>query len=225
MLRLLPPTIGVILLIASGIAHGLITDRWGMGEDIKVSAKKLAKVPATIGDWESQELEIPARQLAAAEAVGSLSRQYVRNSDGSAVRLMILCGRPGPISVHSPTVCFTSSGLHLQDPPKKYQATFGDESPSQGEFWKGNFAAASETNPTVTRTYWGWNSGGEWKVPDNPRLTFARYPHLYKLYLTTDVTVNGLPVDANDKPIKDDVAVEFMRLLLPELDKVLFQTN
>ena len=54
-----------------------------------------------------------------------------------------------------------------------------------------------------------------WVIPENPRLTFAGLPVLYKLYLIREDAGTG-------EPNAPDPCVEFMRELLPQLNRTLF---
>ena len=69
--------------------------------------------------------------------------------------------------------------------------------------------------PARLRIYWGWSATGSWTAPDNPRLAFARFPVLYKLYVLREATASGGRPEA-------DPCVEFLPRVLAELDKCLF---
>lgn len=215
--RLLPVLLSIVTIVASGFLHGQWTDRWGTTHDVTDAAVRLDDVPITIGDWYSEELEIPARQIKAAEAVGHLSRVYRNRVDGSEVNVMILCGRPGPIAVHPPTVCFTGAGFGLDTEPEKFLVKAEDSSPL-GEFWVGDFVKDSAAVRFRMRTFWSWNADDNWQVPNNTRVAFARYPYLYKMYVTRQ-----LP--SNEVPVSEDAAGDFLRLFIPELKRVLFQVQ
>ncbi len=206
--------IALVLLAGSGVVHGLLTDRWSTGAELQLAAESLDAVPASLGEWESKPVDVPERQLQQAEAVGHLSRHYVNRATGETVTVLIVCGRPGPISVHPPTVCFTSAGWNLAAEPQKLTLT---ESPTTAQFWVGDFFKASSAGQVSMRTFWTWSADGSWSTPANPRFTFARYPFLYKLYLlhTTD---RGTP------PMQKDPALPFLRAFLQQLDENLKKT-
>jgi hypothetical protein len=110
MLRILPILCAFVLLIASGISHRLWTGSWTTNGEPALSASRLTAVPALIGDWVGADQEIDARQLARAEAAGHLARRYVQRRTGAEVSLFIICGRPGPVSVHTPDICYGGIG-------------------------------------------------------------------------------------------------------------------
>jgi hypothetical protein len=64
------------------------------------------------------------------------------------------------------------------------------------------------------RLFYGWRTADGWKVSNNPRLDFARQPVLYKMYISHEMT-------ESDERQGDAACAEFIRLLLPELEKAL----
>ena len=83
-----------------------------------------------------------------------------------------------------------------------------------GEFWTADALRSKAAEETRVRIYWAWNAGRAWTPSDDARVTFARAPVLHKLYVVRDLdTVEEGAVDP---------CVELMQLLLPELDRTLF---
>ena len=41
----------IALLLLGGAAHGLLSNRWGISEDILLLGKKLSEIPTEIGPW------------------------------------------------------------------------------------------------------------------------------------------------------------------------------
>ena len=70
--------------------------------------------------------------------------------------------------------------------------------------------------PVQLHIFWAWSATGDWQAPDNPRLTFARAPLLYKLYVLREGTTDG-------ERLEEDSCKEFIKRLLPELEQCLFQ--
>ena len=210
------PVIAGIILLLAGIAQGLRSDRWGLRPDVLAAAKKLSKVPATIGKWHSSEVPIDQRELTMAGALDYLSRKYVSRDDGTAVYVTILCGRHGPMSVHAPTVCFVGAGWNLNEPPVKYSLQIGNP-PQNKEFWLADFQKNSASMTHTMRTFWSWSVSGDWRAVDHPRITYADSPFLYKIYISYSLTETGEPID---EPTK-----EFLELLLSEVDRTLFNSG
>jgi hypothetical protein len=62
---------------------------------------------------------------------------------------------------------------------------------------------------------WAWSGSGDWLVPESPRVAFAKYFGLYKLYITHDLV-------SPDEPLMTDPMLDFARALMPKLSEALF---
>src|SRR5207248_10835164 len=97
------------VVLAAGLVHGLWSDRWGDNRDLEAAAARLRQVPRRVGEWQGHDKAIEADRVARAEAVGYLHRTYA-GPGGQAVSVVLLCGRFGPLSVHTPDVCYGGGG-------------------------------------------------------------------------------------------------------------------
>lgn len=192
------------LLISAGWVHGVWTDRFATGEDLDRAARRLEDLPWKIGAWEGKPFE--DREAAETGLAGSVARLYVHRETGRRVSLYLACGRPGPVSVHTPEVCYAASGFEVERPSRfTVPAEAGG-----GEFWTSRLVRRRQDDQSNLRIYWSWHAGSSWQVAENPRLTFAGRRLLHKLYLVRE-TVGG-----TETP---DPCVEFMKDLLPVLGK------
>ena len=76
-------------------------------------------------------------------------------------------------------------------------------------------ASRKESSPTQEhlRIFWAWRApGGGWAAPGNPRLTFARSPALYKLYVIRQMA-------SPDEELETDPALDLISRLLPAWEK------
>jgi hypothetical protein len=202
------------VLIATGIVHGLRTDRWGVSEEVVVAAERLDKIPTTVGDWESQPEEIERRQLLLAGVVGHVARRYVHRPTGRSIVILIVCGRPGVIGVHSPDVCFQGAGFEILHKPAKRAVKSESQS---AEFWQ-TVAAKGEPRPETLSLWWAWSSdGATWEASTNPRGRYLRSAYLYKFYLIRPV---GDPKVGDDAP-----TVSLIEELLPKIKQSLTPTT
>jgi hypothetical protein len=144
-----------------------------------------------------------------ASLAGSLQRHYVNRRTGQKIAIVLVCGRPGPVSIHTPEACYGASGYLVGG--RRRTAAPG----STGEFWTADAIRTTATEETKVRIFWAWNAGQGWTPADDARITFARAPVLHKLYVVRDL--NTL-----EENTKSDPCLDFMQLLLPELDRVLF---
>lgn len=212
MLRMPALFVGITVVIASGVVQGLWTDRWTLSSEPEASAAKLASLSIDLTDWDSFEgPPLDAREQANAGISGYLIRRFVHRETKSQVQIYLLCGRPGQISVHTPDICFEGAGYEFSGPPER-ETLMGQ--PGQN-FWIAQCAKHTAGLPEQVRVYWSWTATGKWQAPDNPRLSFARHKALFKLYVIHPLPPSGEPIDK-------DPSLEFIRQLLPQLNRSLF---
>jgi hypothetical protein len=206
MFRLMPPLLAVVLIVCTGIVHGYWTDRWAPAAEPQKAADRLADVPMTIGDWDGKEPEKPG--VSVPGVVGSLQRRFTNRMTGASVTIALVCGRPGPVAIHTPDSCYAASGYTL-GPQSVYEVMPG------AHFWTADAVRVKATEETRLRIFWAWNVGQGWTAPEDARTTYVRQPVLHKLYVLREL--NSL-----SEPIEEDPALAFMRVLLPKLDGHLF---
>src|SRR4051794_41847552 len=104
-----------------------------------------------------------ARHLDAVGVVGHLSRRYVNRRTGDAVLVLLLCGKPGDVAVHTPDVCYEAAG---------YARDGGVEPLRPGgvpdaELFTARFRRGGAA-PHPPRVYWTGGGGGGRQGPPNP---------------------------------------------------------
>src|SRR5258708_6089628 len=162
--------ISALALIAGGVIQGNIVSRWRQPEEMTNSFASLNTLSTAIGAWEGRDFDVPDDQLKTAEVMGCLARRYVNRVDGKTINVLLFWGRPGPVALHPPTVCFPSTGLVLDAPPTR--AVVQSEGIS-AEFLNGVFSKLVAGVPVRLHTYWTWHGRSGWQAPDNPRVSFA----------------------------------------------------
>jgi hypothetical protein len=203
----------VALILGAGGIHGAWTNRWRPSTALALSASRLQEVPAKVGDWSAQEVEIGARELQLAGAVGSLSRRYVNARTGESLSVMLLCGLPANIGSHSPEVCYPGAGFVLE-PATRVSFPIGTP-PRSVTLQTATARKDDPVRPGRLRIFWGWNNAKGWDAPDDPRWSYAALPALWKLYVIRELS--GADVEPADDPCR-----EFLDRFLPELDHTLF---
>ena len=206
--------LALALALGIGIGHGMMTDRWGVPPDMAEAATKVHNVPLSFGNWQGKEgAPMSDRAQEMSGAVEYISRVYT-NRTGEAVTVLLMCGRPGLVSSHAPDVCFTGAGLRQL---AKEQATKIDEVESGNvEFYSAVFRAPP-TNPAPDLlTYWACSpDGGDWIAISDGRVEFAKYPHLYRTIITTQV--HGTTGGSAESPALDDFVSEFLPIVADAL--------
>jgi hypothetical protein len=207
-IRPLPVTAAAAVLVLTGLAHGLRTDRWGVGREVAAAAARLEKVPRAAGDWKGTDTPTDLRALRIAQVAGDVSREFKHQVTFHKANVLLLCGRPGAIGSHTPEICFAGLGFEMEDlrPVRQPVRCLGDPSAA---FWTASFVRPGPPREHL-RVWWAWGVAGEWRAVEEPRLVFAGQPALYKLYVTS-------PVRGPDQKPTDDPALKLIEALLPEL--------
>jgi len=213
LLRLAPLLTGFAIVLLAGFVHGVWTNRWHQSSDLDAAALRLADLPHSVGDWKGERSELDAQDLAASGAAGYWMQRFTNCRTGAVVTVVLLCGRPGPMSVHRPAFCYRGAGFEVMAPAAKCKVAV--EARSSAGFWTGRFCKTEPVGTTCLRILWSWNGGDGWEAADSPRLAFARFPALYKLYLIHEMA-------SAQELLDDDPSINLLRQLLPEWDKVLF---
>lgn len=204
--------LALVLILMGGYMYGLWTNRWSNSNDLKAAIERLRRIPRTVDVWRSEDLTLEEEQrvLESARIDGFVYRQYVNSINGDAVSLLLVCGHPKFISVHTPDICFPGSGYQAKTPPIRVNDVIPGLSPSP-TFMREDFDLTAPSGPIETRVYWAWSLGDRWQAPDHPRWAFATKSYLYKMYITCG--------SRGSSP--DDPAITFLRKILPELREAL----
>ncbi len=194
------------LTIFSGVLQGKMRNRWGASSDIVAAAGKLVKIPSQFGDWRLQSSEsldeTSSRML---ECAASMVRNYENQATGDTISVTLVLGPPGPISVHTPEVCFGSRNFKSRSEREKTAIPGGEN--EQDEFWAMNYAA-NNLRGDLIRVYYAWSKGDRWSAPKDARFWSAGQPYLYKMQLLA-----RLAPGANEQ--SEDPCLKFLQEFLP----------
>jgi len=201
--------------ILPGLAHGVWSCRWAWSNEPFASAEKLKHVPLFFADWDAKEIKIPTAQIKQSEVAGFLARRYTHRFTRNQIQVFLACGRPGPVSLHTPDICYAGAGYRMEGTQSKTTVKGNGSSPP-AEFFTATFQKPNPTNPVKIKIYWSWSTNGAWQAPAYPRLTFARHPALYKLYVISPRTTSE---EASEE---EETSKIFIKKLLLHLQKSLF---
>lgn len=214
MMRVLSVAAGIGIVLACGVVQGFWTNRWGEAAEMQAARERVAGLPKTIGDWEGEDLQLSEQDQQAAGVAGYVLRRYANQRTGEEMRVLLLCGPSGPIAVHTPDVCYAGAGNEIvKDPAGR---TIPMDAPTPASDFQ-MIEVRSQQGREVARlhVYWSWSARGKWQTPRHPRLTFAPYRVLYKLYVIHRLAGDG------DAAAEDSEAA-FIKLLVPEAQKCLY---
>jgi hypothetical protein len=195
--------------VVDGYIHGINSARWREPKELQVAIVRLHNIPMDIGDWRGTELGLNPRVAQVAGFSAYVHRRYENSRNGAVVTFMVACGPPGPLSVHTPDVCYQGSGYVQAGEVKKFMV---DSIGHSSAFWASAFGKSTPIGPSQLRVCWSWNRGDGWTAADNPRFSFAGAPVLLKLYVT-----QGLAKEA-EMPVGKDHCTDFLNVMLPVLE-------
>jgi hypothetical protein len=202
------------VVVLGGLVQGRWTGRWSQSTVLSAAVSRLDRLPENVGDWQSRPLTLDRKQIEIGEIAGHALRVYTNRKSRHEVRVLVVCGRPGPISVHTPDVCFKGAGFEAMGAPAVERLVPSD-SAKPSSFQTMLFRKGSAGTISTLQVYWAWNARGSWEAPENPRLQFAPHRFLYKLYVVREVP-------ASEPRAEDPICQELLRQLTPQLEAVLF---
>ncbi|HYT87884.1 MAG TPA: exosortase-associated EpsI family protein [Gemmataceae bacterium] len=206
MTRLLPVAAAFIVLLFSGLVHGVWTERWAESPDLDEAVAKLDGLPLTVGDWRGKKLDNGNRTSGG--LAGSISCCYVHRQTGKEVTVFLACGRPTKVAIHTPDVCYAASGFEME-PNQEFTVPPGSAA-SGSQFYTARAKKMKAADQTRLRIFWSWNPGGKWQIADSPRVAFANRQILYKLYFIREMA-------SATEPLAEDPCLQLMHQLLPVL--------
>ncbi len=210
--------VAAAVIVGSAYAHGVWTLRWTGTHELEVAASSVTQIPKEFGDWTGEDIEVSARTMDQAGALGHISRRYENKGTGQSVTVMLMCGLTGPLAAHLPTICLPNAGMNVATPEKLYTVR-RDESREWGQFAWAEFKGTQGGAVARTRLFWAWSTDGlKWQAPSHPRVALAGYPYLFKIFVHRDLDPNESKV-AKGGDLREDPAVLFMQEFLPEVKK------
>jgi hypothetical protein len=204
------------LLFGTGLLQGYWTERWHASAELSEATARLDAVPLTVGDWQGVPAAVDAQMVARAGLERCWMRQYTSALSGERITVLLMCGRAGPASVHTPEICYGGAGYRMTAGPGRRTLALAEGAPA-AEFWTAQFTRSDTLESTDLRIYWSWSAAGQWQAPDYPRLTFASRAALYKLYVLHNVNASA---HHSDGPV-----LEFMPDFLAQLNETLFPVS
>jgi hypothetical protein len=212
MFRIFPVLTALALVSASGLVYGLWTARWQKSDELVQALARVPEVPHTLAGWKGHDLDVDTEAFHQARAEAYWMRRYEKN--GEAISVILMCGRAGPLAVHTPDVCYRGAGYEMVG--RVEPLTVDVPGGASAAFWTARFQKERPGETGQLRLLWSWSHDGTWQAPTWPRLTFAGAPFLYKLYVIRETT-------SADEPRPGDPTLALLGELLPALDRTLFR--
>lgn len=203
--------------MASGLFVGRAAGRWGAGTSTTTAQELLTRnLPEKAGNWhkaDEQVLEPDVLKMLQCEAY--IARVYEHIQTGDRVTVAVLLGPAGPISVHTPEICYSSRDFTVSKTRTK--TAIEDSSGKSHEFWE-VLLKSHTSEMSSQRVLYAWSTGGPWDATASPRFAYAGAPYLYKIQLAAGsrrTTVTG-----DFDPSKD-----FLRTFLTQCQSHMVETS
>lgn len=208
--RLFAAALFAAVVLGSGLLHGRHTGRWQPLPPLDEYLARLNAVPPVIGDWQATDMHLDPEELARGGIQGHVYRSYHNRKTGEVVTVMVVSGRPGPISVHTPDVCYRGVGYEPITDPVRVEVAAGGSTRS---LWMLRFRKPGGLPGRDLEIHWGWTTGGRVEAPGNSRITYSTAPALYKVYLIRDRRPGAAKAT--------EAETEFLRALVPAVEAAL----
>jgi len=214
MTRVLVPLLSAVTLLASGLVHGFLSDRWSnrAEELVREARARVDKFPTAVGDWEGFALPESELDFGILEN-DHVSRGYGNRLNGSSVSLLMAAGHARNVwQWHTPDQCYPAQGFELAAPVTKTTVAVDG---IEAEFFCADFTKARGSAPDHRRIFWAFSGDGRWLASDLPKLSFGQYTKLYKVYVSRSLPRPGEPLD-------NDACLDFLKVALPKLNATFF---
>ena len=195
----------VTLTVISGAVEGYLSGRWQDTKPLDAAAAGLRQFPKRFGAWHLQhEQHLSSYAQNALQCAGYINRIYKHEQTGATVSVAVLVGPQGPMSVHTPEICYSSRDYKIRGERERIIFRQRDQ------LWQTTFQPV-QAGSGLLNVYYGWNDGHGWSAPAQPRFAFAGAPRLYKLQLASSA----------DDDEGADACQAFLKDCLPVLDQYL----
>ena len=199
------------LTVAAGMLHGSQSRRWGASPEEQKLGRRLDALPEEFAGWTlNQKYEISDAAKRLLQPTSYVNRSYI-GPNGEQVGAAVILGAHGPISVHTPEICYSSRDYKQLGP--REAVTITDSAGKKSQFWKLTFQSQS-VDQSGLRVYYAWSPTADWKAVESPRFDYYGEPYLFKIQVACPVSLE------TDDP--DDAARRFLQAFVPAVKRQLF---
>lgn len=212
--RFLAAAMVIAMVMCSGLAAGVLANRWNAPEALAKAAAQLQAAPEECGPWRMlSETELDPQIVELLACAGYVNRSYRHLQTGDTVHVAIIAGPPGRISVHAPEICYVSQGYHIEQSPTRRSVELPEGGRAELTFSSFVPDAVGPEGAGKLLAYHAFSDGGSWRSPTYPRFAFGGQPFLFKLQLASRTGTDSEP--AIPDPCRD-----FLEAFLPALWRI-----
>src|SRR5262245_50043300 len=218
------PVVGFVVLLmctlGTGWLQGSLSNRWGAPRGANKAADALPRIGlSSAGNWRiRRESPISDDVLKILQCPAHISRVYEHQQTGDVIALTVIMGPPGPVSVHTPDICYVGRDYSVDG--DRHRVSVKDAKGADHTFWELALKPNNKTSLGVAplRVLYGWTTGTQWQAADYPRLGYGGFSHLYKLQMS-------LTTNSASKTTGFDPAQDFLDSFLPQLQPYLVEAS
>jgi hypothetical protein len=149
--------------------------------------QRVLALPAQLGDWvrleEDRKLtDSVVNELKCGDAY--VWRTYVNRELGGSIDVILLAGPPGPLTAHTPEICYSAAAYELSSSMSYPLAGDGDV---PGDTLRRVQLRATRVSDDDLVVIYGWSDGEGWQAPAWPRLAFGHRQAILKVQLAIAV--------------------------------------
>ena len=215
------PLISFFIIVACtygmGHLHGQLTNRWGLQTDTRLAAERLrVPLPNEVGSWRLRhEDQFSPSVVRILQCPTHIIRAYEHLQTGDTANVAVIVGPPGPTSVHTAEICYSSRDFAINGDRRRIAVTDADG--KTHSLWDLPLKS-NELNGMPLRVVYAWSTGTTWEAAQYPRFAYGGLPYLYKL----QVAISANP---GSQLAEHDAAQDFLGDFLTQLQPRLVEAN
>jgi hypothetical protein len=215
------PFIGILVLvigtIGAGLLQGSLANRWGPSGTANRAAEVLRSgLPQEVGNWRVRnETPFSSEVVRILQCPAHISRVYEHQQTGDTVRVAVIVGPPGPVSVHTPEICYASRDVSIDGERRKLLVK--DAGGGEHSLWEVPFKS-NDLDGSALRAAYGWTNGSTFEAASHPRIGYGGFTHLYKIQI-------AVPIQPRSQSTSFDPVNDFLENFLAQLKPLLVEAT
>jgi EpsI family protein len=167
------------------------------------------EIPMVIGPWKGEDAKLDSDVARVTGASGIASRIYTDGRTGVKLSVIVLYGPASKVYIHSPEVCYPSSGFRLVEGPLTQKIPVGDKKvPFASLLYEKGFGSVRDRR----QVYYTWHHGGAWTPAMPVHKKVERVPGMFKVHIERRAGMQE-QIDLSDP------CIDFLKLLMVDLQR------
>jgi hypothetical protein len=169
----------------------------------------LDELPMVLGPWRGEDAKLDSEIARVTGASGIASRIYTDGRTGVKLNVIVLYGPAANIFIHSPEVCYPSSGFRLVEGPLIQNIPVGDKKvPFSSLLYEKGFGSVRDRR----QVYYTWHHGQTWSPQFLTQKQVDRVPGIFKVHIDRKAGMYE-QIDLNDP------CIDFLKRLMVDLQQ------